>query len=422
MFSPLLARFLCLLMLVSTASAQRLSALAPVPDWGELERFQETITREDFVHLLDEIYAPRGAATGLIDAGPESAIVRKTLEPVATWELRFAVDPASAKPAPRFWRTASELGPTDADKPLAGMRIALDPGHLGGTWARMEERWFKIGDSIPVTEGDMTLEVAKLLEPRLRALGAEVRFVRSAAGPTSLARPDDFREAARAELALQGVAAPRETYAGPDDPERGTTIQFESEILFYRTHEIRHRAEIVNRELKPDLTLCLHFNAEAWGDPNAPLFVPRNHLHMLVNGCYSAGELRNDDVRFEMLAKLLSRCFPEELAASEKVAAALATATGLPPYEYPRDNAIRVGASPYLWARNLLANRLYRTPVIFLEPYVMNSREVWERVQAGDYDGEKLVAGATRKSIFREYADAVAEGLADYARAARGRK
>ncbi len=416
------ARFCCwlaLLLLVSSAAAQRLSPLAPLPDWAELERFQETITREEFTHLLEEIYAPMGAARGLIDVGPDAAVIRKTLEPVATWTLRFARDRASLKPIPRPWRRLTEIGPAPADRPLAGLKIALDPGHLGGEWARMEERWFKIGETTPVTEGDLTLQVANLLAPQLRALGAEVSLVRNVAGPTSHARPDDFREAARAELALQGVAAPRATYLGPDDSERGSTIQFESEILFYRTHEIRHRAEIVNRELKPDLTVCLHFNAEAWGDPNQPTFVPRNHLHVLVNGCYSAGELRNDDVRCDMLGKLLRRSFPEELAAGENVAAALANATALPPYEYPRDNAIRVGDSAFLWARNLLANRLYHTPVIFLEPYVMNSREVWERVQAGDYDGVKTVAGALRKSLVREYADAVAQGLADYARATR---
>ena len=32
------------------------------------------------------------------------------------------------------------------------MKIAIDPGHLGGEWARMEERWYVIGDSKPVAD------------------------------------------------------------------------------------------------------------------------------------------------------------------------------------------------------------------------------------------------------------------------------
>jgi hypothetical protein len=44
----------------------------------------------------------------------------------------------------------------------------------------------------------------------------------------------------------------------------------------------------------------------------------------------------------------------------------------------------------------------------------MNSKDVFARIQAGDYDGMRNVNGVERKSIFREYADSVIEGLVDY--------
>ena len=405
----------------SSAPAQRLSPLAPRPDWRQLDVFQETITRAEFVELLDSIYAPGGAARGLITVGEDAAIVRTSLQPAAEWRLRFAADAVKAIPTPRDWRPSAALGPAPAEQPLAGVRIALDPGHLGGQWARMEERWFQVGESQPVAEGAMTLRVAQLLEPQLRALGAEVSFVRDALEPVTAERPETLAAAARAELALQGVANPRETYdPKADEPGRMQTVQWESELLFYRISEIRERARLVNEHLKPDLVICLHFNAEGWGaDPLNPEFVPRNHLHVLVNGCYAAGELRFDDQRHDMLFKLLDRSPAEEVAISTRVAAALGMATNLPPYRYTTPNARPAGASPYVWARNLLANRLYHAPVVFLEPYVMNNESTWARVQAGEYDGERLVDGTVRRNLFREYADAVAAGLADYYRAAR---
>ena len=58
--------------------------------------------------------------------------------------------------------------------------------------------------------------------------------------------------------------------------------------------------------------------------------------------------------------------------------------------------------------------------MVYIEPYVMNSPEVFARVQAGDYDGTRPFGGVERKSIFREYADAVAEGLANYYRTRSG--
>ncbi len=395
--------------LAGTASAQRLSALAPVPDWSDLDAYQETITRGEFTRLLEAIYAPQQAAAGLIDIGDDAATIRKNLTPGDTFMLRFAKNEAHAKAVPRYWRAL----PANADPahPLAGVKIAIDPGHLGGDWAKMEGRWFQVGNTIPVTEGDMTLRVAQLLAPQLTALGAEVSLVRSAPGPTTPDRPENLRDAARADMIQNGSTNPPEIYSGPDDPQRAGSVQFHSELLFFRNGEIRNRATLVNTKLRPDIVLCLHFDADAWGAPGAPIFTPNNGLHALVNGTYSAAELRNDDMRHDMLLKLLDRTADAEISACNTVAHTLARRLALPPHIYTSDIARRPGPSPYVWARNLLANRLYRCPVVFLEPYAMNNREVWERIQAGDYEGVREVAGSVRPSIFREYADAVAEGM-----------
>ena len=93
----------------------------------------------------------------------------------------------------------------------------------------------------------------------------------------------------------------------------------------------------------------------------------------------------------------------------------------LPPYQYPTTlTTTKVGTSGYVYARNLLATRIYRSPVVYCEPYVMNSNDVFARIQAGDYDGMRKVSGVERKSIFREYADSVADGLVEYYSKARG--
>ena len=100
-------------------------------------------------------------------------------------------------------------------------------------------------------------------------------------------------------------------------------------------------------------------------------------------------------------------------ALASAVATAFLEDTGLPAYLYRLGKPARQ-VGPALWTRNLLANRLYQCPVLFCEPYVMNNEEVYNRVQAGDYDGEREVAGKLRKSIYREYRDAVVKGLVNY--------
>ena len=44
----------------------------------------------------------------------------------------------------------------------------------------------------------------------------------------------------------------------------------------------------------------------------------------------------------------------------------------------------------------------------------MNGRAAFARIQAGDYDGRRNFGGVARKSIYREYADSVADGLVKY--------
>ena len=145
------------------------------------------------------------------------------------------------------------------------------------------------------------------------------------------------------------------------------------------------------------------------------MLIDTKHLHLLVNGSYLQDELEFDDERFEMIRRLLSRAYVEELAIADTVASSMANATGLPAFQYPTTlTTTKVGTSGYVYARNLLATRLYRCPVVYCEPYVMNSNDVFARIQAGNYEGTRNVNGQQRKSIFREYADSVVDGLVDY--------
>src|SRR4030095_16736203 len=198
---------------------------------------------------------------------------------------------------------------------------------------------FRVADREPVQEGDLTLRVTRLLAARLRDLGAKVWFVRSTDEPTTAKRPDDFRELARKILIRNGVPQPRVDVLDPTDPAKEQTIRWQSEILFYRYSEIRKRAARVNFKLHPDLVLCLHFNAEGWGDPSSPTLTDTNHLHLLVNGSDWEEELEFDDERFEMFRRLLSRACEEEWPLADTIALAMAHETGLPPYAYPTTNS-----------------------------------------------------------------------------------
>jgi hypothetical protein len=408
--------FLSISPLPAVAADHLSNPLADRPQWETLAKYQETITRDDFERLLRNVYATRGINEELIRVDRDFACILMNRDSQEWFTLRFAPDKDHRKTAMQPWRAAKSLPKHEGNHPLSGVKIALDPGHIGGKWAKIEERWFKVGDKPPVEEGRMTLRVAKMLATKLRDLGATVTFVRSKEEPVTPLRAADFKVIARETLRAAGTEQPREKFDGPADPLREQSVQWQSEIFFYRNSEIRFRAKRVNSRLRPDLVLCLHFNAEEWGDERNPVLVDKNHLHLLVNGGYLEPELAFDDERFEMLGRLLSGVYDEEFAIAEKVAPALAKTTQLPPYQYTRDNATAVGTTGYVWARNLVATRLYQCPAVYFEPYVMNNSEVFDRIQAGDYQGTRLINGIERPSIYREYVDGIVAGLVEYYR------
>jgi hypothetical protein len=407
---PLIA---LLLMLPMGAWAQKLSPLAPPPDWSRLDPYQETISQDAFVQLLDRLYAPGGAWKKTIRVTPEAAFITERYGQPAAYELRFA---SPEKKTPRFWRKLEEIPGRTAALPLNGVKITLDPGHLGGEWAKIEERWMQLDGGRPVMEGEISMEIALMVKQRLEALGALVTFTRKSGQPATTLRPRDLEQAARDYLIDdRHIANPAYGYKDLYDPARVNTVKWRSEWLFYRPVEIRARSELVNQSFQPDLVLCLHLNAEDWGDPRNPRLVDKSHLHFLVTGAAASGEMDYDDERFEILLKLLSRGSATEVALAESVAQSMAAATRLPAYAYHGDNAIPAGSSGYVWARNLLANRMFLCPTVYVEAYVMNNKTDYARLQLGPYEGTRLIDGRPRVNLWREYADSLVEGLKNYA-------
>jgi N-acetylmuramoyl-L-alanine amidase len=389
----------------ATISAQQLTPLAQPPHWERLQRYADTITAAKLKQELKEVYVPDGSWKNWITITPKEAVIQPY--PEATSEqnihLPLARSEAACKPIPRYWKRKSECEPQPG-KPLAGVKIVLDPGHLGGKWARMEERWYRIGHSKPVEEGTMAFITAKHLAKRLRSMGAEVEMTRYELGPTTPLRPSQLRAVALQELEKEKIKC------------TSCRLKKMEEALFYRVAEIHHRARWINKVAKPDVVICLHYDAEEWGNAKHPKLFDEQRLHFLISGDFAPEELANEDVRYTMLEKLLGRTHHQVVAMSNAVAKAFVADTGLPPFTYHNPTKARPASphDPYLWNRNLLATRLIKAPVIYCEAYVMSDREVFKRVQLGDYKGKLQVGNKCLPSIYREYAKAVAKGVADY--------
>lgn len=386
-----------------------IARLGRIPDWSALDPYQGSITREEFVYLLNHCYSrsPEDSAGYIRLQADRALILKQSNFPELGWyDLRFRTERPLSVPVPKYWRSPTEIDdlPANSTKPLQGLRIAIDPGHIGGKWVTWDDRHFKIGkDTIEVKEGEMTLIVAKILKRDLTLLGAEVFLTRESNNPTTNERVETLQEEARAYLTRRGQIPSAGLVAGT------------AKAMFAISSEIRSRGEIINQSIRPDLALCLHFDASPW-PPGRPTLRTPNHLHLLINGCYSRSEVAEDDTRFEMILRILQRVYYEELALADVVSRTMQKETRLPAFSYDGKSGMSVNDNEFVWARNLLANRVFFCPVLFFEPFCMNHRETYLRVQEGDYDGLREINGIYRKNIYQEYADGVTSGLVRYYR------
>lgn len=391
----------------------RIARLGQIPDWTLLDEYQETITREEFVYLLRHCYArsPEEYAETIFIRPDRALILKQSNHPEAGWyQLRFRTKNKLSSPPPKFWRKPTEMPDlvANSSRPLEGIRIAIDPGHIGGDWVRWDDRHFKIGrDTLPVKEGEMTLIVARILERDLSLLGANVFLTRKSNEPVTSERPETLEDDARFYLKQRDILA------------SSGLIASTAKKMFAISADITARGDILNASIQPDIALCLHFNASPWTNPRRPSFRSPNHLHLLINGCYSKGEIAEDDTRFEMVLRILQRIYYEELALADELSMTMQKETRLPAFHYDGTNGMAVNDNDLVWARNLLANRVFFCPVIFFEPYCMNHREIHQRVQEGEYRGLREINGIYRKNIYQEYADGVTAGLVNYYRSQR---
>ena len=381
------------------------SALGHAPQWDLLDAYQYTVSRAEFIHLMSNVYSVGPYWKDWFTLEAEHVLIKTHGNDLSkTYKLAFQNEVVEAKPK-KFWRTKVELGESSESAPLLGLRIAIDPGHIGGDYAEIEHRRFILKDGVPpIQEGNMTLTVAELLMNQLESLGATVHLVRDKNSPVNPFRPENYYAYAESKLILNKSAVTEQS------------VKREADKLFYRNGEIRARAELVNQELKPDIVLCLHFNADAEPDPEDPSLYEKEHFHMILNGAYTQSELAHDDERFQCVLKILQGNHAEEAQLTAAAAASFHTESGLAPYQYTSNSsrAVNVDGNPFLWARNLIANRLYDCPVLYFEPYLMNGKDSYKRMQVGDYSGLGFVNGKLRPSIYREYVNAVTKGLVNY--------
>jgi len=320
-----------------------------------------------------------------------------------------------------FWRPGRDPG-----KPLAGFRVALDPGHLGGSMeeAELEGKYVKVRPSTTYQgmwfwEGNLTLATAHLVRQKLEQLGATVFMTRERPGQTAMGplysawRQNDFLPAVDQEVRQGRMSQSKARFWKTQATDRDIYRRF------FTILDLRERAERINA-FKPHITLIIHYNVdkENWDKRDKERhFTPgfANYSMAFVPGNLSTGNLRTQAGRLNFLRLLATSHAAESIRLSALYLEANTLTTGVPVVDQAHEpdylqNFCLQTPAPGVYARDLALTRLIESPLCYGESLCQdNWRELlWLNKQ------DIMVAGIPTSSRVQYVAEAYVLAVKKY--------
>lgn len=359
----------------------------------------------------DEVEELADLLTGGTIASPADLLQRKGLRRLR--ELRKGHDsPPPHSSAPRA---------VTVDRPLAGVRIALDPGHVAGDLAmgRIEGKYVVInpapqqraGRRIELVEGQLTLATCLLLREKLSASGAIVFMTREKQGETAFGK--SFPEWIKADLDSTLKAMVREGSLQAGEAARlRKADQKEIFSSLFRDCELRERARRIN-EFGPDLTVIVHYNVDerniGWSK-----FSNKDFCLAFIPGNLAPDLMRRVGNRGEFVRLAISNATDQSRLLASSIVQALHRKLDIPvaraaDADYLREKCVATDKAG-VFGRDLVLTRLVHSPLAYCETLYQDS--AWEGPLLMDRSATTKDGAVSRRVA--EAAEAYYEGIRDY--------
>lgn len=328
--------------------------------------------------------------------------------------------------------TDAEAGIYNPQQPLAGYRIAIDPGHVAGNavTAAIEMKALtlyadsseEVTEDISLIEGNLNLTSGLLLQEQLENAGAEVMLTRHAPNVSAFGITYDewlkthFKSTVDNEFRSGRISASEKNFL----LHKATKKQIFHQL--FKNLDLEERICKIN-EYNPDVTVIIHYNVDEknadWVRPTA-----KNFTMAFVGGAFMAHELKSRKARFEFVRMLFSDDVDNSIALSKAVVQQFEQQLNIPAArpadaEYLSKNSLQ--AEKGVYCRNLLMAKYIKGPLVYGESLYQDNLEeakalaaIKGRISELSFSGRvEEVAGAYFKGIIN-YAAAKA-GYVDVA-------
>lgn len=305
-------------------------------------------------------------------------------------------------------------------KPLQGLRVAIDPGHVAGDMAmgRIEKKYLdmkpdstgRLKQHVQIVEGQLTLQTALLLKQSLQEAGAEVMLTRSKPNESAFGKTFDEWMKQDMKAAVDSLfkvgkisAAEKKSFSGKISPRDAfRKVFFELEL--------QERARKINA-FKPDLTVIIHFNVDEmntdWKRPTE-----KNFNMAFVPGSFMKNELNTSLARLEFLRLLVTDDIERSVQLSGMSVQAFEQHLKVPAAsptdaKYLTDACMPTSAKG-VFARNLTLTRLVHGPLVYGETLYQDNMAECIALQK-DMAKSDLASCDRLKLVANAYFEAVAK-------------
>lgn len=253
--------------------------------------------------------------------------------------------------------------PFQFTQPLSQAKIAIDPGHFGGKFARLEERYVEMeheGKTLYFDEGSLAFLTALHLKKRLEEKGATVLITRKGIGEGVY--PENFFDWLKNH---------------PELWEKGTSLSTIF-LRYYNRLDLRARAELINA-FNPDLTLFIHYNALDSELPNSTQTkrTDRNFNLVFIPGAFCSGELTTPEDRYHFLRLICTQDLETSHVIAQNLVDRFTTLLKVPALKTAKREVCGFGnsliSSDGIFCRNLCLTRLVKGPLCYGETLIQNN-------------------------------------------------
>lgn len=245
------------------------------------------------------------------------------------------------------------------DRPLSQARIAIDPGHFGGLFARLEERYIEM-ESIYFDEGTLAFLTALQLKKKLEEKGATVLLTRNEIGKG--AYTEDFFDWLKNH---------------PEYWKKNVSLSTIF-IRYYNRLDLRARARLIN-DFHPDLTLLIHYNAidSELSNSLQTKVTKRNFNLVFIPGAFCSGELMNKEDRYHFLRLVCTQDIERSFTIAKKLIQQFTEQLQVPPLKALKNSGVgnSLVSVDGVFCRNLCLTRLIKGPLCYGETLVQNNLE-----------------------------------------------